>query len=177
MMKTVLVGDKVPHFTLKSLTGQLFEINEIIGVKQLVLIFFPSDGSYGCKNVSCSYHDITEYFDSRNFAVFGICGQPAEKLKHNSKIQELKFPVVSDHNNEIRRLFGLSPLRLGQYNMLFTKGFGLNTGRLTFVTNRQGEVIYRTESQDGLKCHADEALKILFLLGNTMRRSSLIRGG
>ena len=163
-MKTIRVGDTVPDFFLRDLDGNIYQIAEFLGKKQLVLIFYPHDGSNGCTNSVCMFHDISDYFDKDTFEIFGICGLPAEKIRDSSIIRELNFPIVSDHDNSIRKSFGLHPLIMGKYSKLFTLSFGLTTGRLTYVTDLQGKVIYTTDPRDVSKCQADEALKISFLL-------------
>jgi thioredoxin-dependent peroxiredoxin len=166
-MKAIHVGDVIPDFTLRGLDGQIFEITKFRGEKQLVLIFYPPDGSNGCKNVVCKFHDITEYFDKDSFMIFGISGLSIEYLKDTTRYQELNFPIICDQDNKIRKLFGVSSFKLGKYDMLLKRALGLNPGRVTFVTDKEGKVIYETKSQDGLKCQADEALKICFHLSRT----------
>lgn len=166
-MKAVRVGDMIPDFTMRGLDGQIFEINRFRGNKQLVLIFYPPDGSNGCKNVVCKFHDIAEYFDKDSFIIFGISGLSSECLKDSTRYQELNFPIICDQDNKIRKLFGVSSFKLGKYDMLLTRAFGINPGRVTFVTDKEGKIIYETKSRDGLICQADEALKICFRLTRT----------
>ena len=173
-MNYIRIGDTIPDFSLKDLDGRIYETAKLRGKMQLVLIFYPPDGTNGCKNIECKFHDITEYFDRDSFLILGICGASEEILKASPRLQDLKFPIICDQDFKLRKLFGAPVLRLGKYNGLLKQAFGLNPGRLTFVTDRDGKVIYKTQSQDGLKCQADEALKINFILRNTMVRNTTV---
>jgi len=92
-MRSIQVGDIIPDFSLEDLNGRIYETSKLRGKKQLILIFYPPDGSNGCKNLDCKFHDFTEYFDRDSFMIFGICGAPAEILKASPRLQDLKFPL------------------------------------------------------------------------------------
>ena len=53
----------------------------------------------------------------------------------------------------VRKLFGVP-----------TKIFGLVPGRVTYVADKSGKVVYIFESQTDVMRHVDEALKICLLL-------------
>ena len=175
-MNSIRIGDIIPDLSLKDLDGRIYETGKFRGNKQLVLIFYPPDGSNGCKNLDCKFHDFSEYFNRDKFMILGICGVSHEDLKNSPRFQDLNFPIICDQDYKIRRSFGVSTLRLGKYNMLLKQAFGLTPGRLTFVTDREGRVIYKTESQDGLRCQADEAIKINFKLRNSIEKSHFVPG-
>lgn len=167
-MGVIATGDIIPDLSLTDINGQVHDIGKLKGKKQVVMIFYPPDGTNGCSNTICKFHDISDYFDRKNYEIFGICGLPLEQIiDKKARFQDLNFPIVCDYDYTARKTFGLPILRLGKYNKLFTHAFGLKQGRLTFVTDRDGRVIYKTNSTDGLICQADEALKILFLLGKS----------
>ncbi len=68
----------------------------------------------------------------------------------------LKYTLLSDTGNIVRKLFGVPG-----------KVFGLIPGRVTYVADRSGKVVYIFESQTETQRHADEALKICLLLKRT----------
>ena len=59
-------------------------------------------------------------------------------------------------DDKVRKLFGVPS------NM-----FGLLAGRVTYVADKSGRVIYIFNSQTKVQKHADEALKIILLLKKT----------
>jgi peroxiredoxin Q/BCP len=58
--------------------------------------------------------------------------------------------LLSDEGSKIRKLFGVP-----------TNFLGLLPGRVTYVTDKSGKVVYIFDSQTQIKRHIDDALKIL----------------
>lgn len=168
-MKAIATGDIIPDLSLTDINGQLHDISRLKGKKQIVIIFYPPDGTNGCGNIVCQFHDFSDYFDRNEYEIFGICGLPRDEIKDSMRFQDLNFPIICDYDFSARKSFGIPSLRLGRYNKLLTHAFGIKQGRITFVTDKGGRVIYKTNSTDGLICQADEALKILFLLGRNIK--------
>ena len=94
-----------------------------------------------------------EVFEEAEAVVFGISGQSVESHKSFATVNNLHYRLLSDRNNDVRKLFGV-PSRM----------FGLIPGRVTYVTDRDGKVKFIFDSQTQTQRHADEALKICLLL-------------
>jgi len=63
--------------------------------------------------------------------------------------------LLSDKGNKVRKLFGV-PANL----------FGLIPGRVTYVINKEGKVVYMFNSQIQTEKHVTEALRILQEISN-----------
>lgn len=149
-MDKITVGDRIPEFTLPDQNGKLLDIKTLLGIKNLVIFFYPKDDSPGCTREACYFRDQYEAFLEMDAEVIGISGQSVEShrkfaLKHN-----LSYTLLSDKGNKIRKRFGV-PDDL----------FGLIPGRVTYVVNKSGLVIYTFDSQMQVIKHVDEALNIL----------------
>ena len=44
------VGDRIPHFELLNQHGELFKSETVLGVKPLVVYFYPKDETPGCES-------------------------------------------------------------------------------------------------------------------------------
>jgi thioredoxin-dependent peroxiredoxin len=155
-MKPIKVGDYIPDFSLKDQDGNLLEISNYLGKKKLVIFFYPQDGSLNCTREACYFRDLSDVFDEADAIVIGISGQSVESHKEFAEINRLKYTLLSDNENIVRKLFGV-PGRV----------FGLIPGRVTYVADRSGKVIHIFDSQTETQRHADEALKICLLLKRT----------
>ena len=155
-MKRIQIGDVVPSFILKDQNGNDFDISTLIGRKKLVIFFYPQDGSLNCTKEACYFRDLSDVFEEADAVVIGISGQSVESHKEFAENNRLKYPLLSDTGNSVRKLFGV-PGRI----------FGLIPGRVTYVTDRYGKVVYIFDSQTETQRHADEALKICLLLKRT----------
>ena len=155
-MKPIKLGDYIPDFSLKDQDGNLLEISNYVGKKKLVIFFYPQDGSLNCTKEACYFRDLSEVFEEADAVLIGISGQSVESHKEFAERNMLKYTLLSDNENKVRKLFGV-PGRI----------FGLIPGRVTYVTDRSGKVVYIFDSQTETQRHADEALKICLLLKRT----------
>lgn len=144
------VGDKIPEFSLPDQDGVKFQISDHLGQQPLVIYFYPKDDTPGCTKEACSFRDSYEEFTDRNVKVIGISADDVESHKNFAKKYNLPFTLLADTKNEVRKLFGVKS------NML-----GLIPGRVTYVANAEGVIIYVFESQLKATKHISEALQAL----------------
>jgi peroxiredoxin Q/BCP len=153
MMRKIQIGDIIPAFSLPDQNGNIFDINTYVGKKKLVIFFYPQDGSLNCTKEACYFRDLADVFEEVDAIVIGISGQSVESHKEFAEKNRLKYTLLSDERNIVRKLFGV-PGRV----------FGFIPGRVTYVADRSGKVVYIFDSQTETQRHADEALKICLLL-------------
>ena len=149
-MNEVKVGSTIPAFTLPDQNGNLFDINSVLGKKNLVIYFYPKDDSPGCRAQACAFRDQFEVFSEADAVIIGISSQSIISHKEFAEKHRLSFTLLSDEGNKIRKQFGVP-----------TNLFGLLPGRVTYVTDKSGKVIYTFNSQFQTEKHVDEALRIL----------------
>ncbi len=149
-MKKVEVGDTVPSFTLPDQNGNLFSIDSLIGRKNLVIYFYPKDDSPGCTAEACYFRDELDVFHSADARVIGISGQSVASHKSFAEKYHLDYILLSDEGDLVRKTFGV-PVNF----------FGLLPGRVTYIVDKSGKVVYIYNSQTQAKRHVDEALRIL----------------
>lgn len=149
-MKQLAIGSTIPKFELKDQHGQLFQIESVLGRKNLVIYFYPKDDSQGCTREACSFRDQFDVFADADAMIIGISAQSVESHLKFAKKNRLNFTLLSDKGNKLRKLFGV-PGNL----------FGWIPGRVTYVVNRDGKVVYMFNSQLESEKHVEEALRIL----------------
>ena len=149
-MNEIQIGSSIPSFILPDQNGNLFDINSVLGKKNLVIYFYPKDDSPGCTAQACSFRDQFEVFKEADAVIIGISGQSVKSHKEFAEKNRLSFTLLSDEGNKIRKKFGVPSDLLG-----------LLPGRVTFVADKKGKVIYVFNSQTKATKHVDEALRIL----------------
>jgi peroxiredoxin Q/BCP len=149
-MNKIKIGSSIPAFTLPDQDGNLFDINSVLGKKNLVIYFYPKDDSPGCTKEACSFRDQFEVFKEADAVIIGISGQSVKSHKEFADKHRLTFTLLSDEDGKVRKQFGV-PSDL----------FGLLPGRVTFIADKKGKVIYVFNSQTQASRHVDEALRIL----------------
>lgn len=149
-MENLIVGSSVPKFELKDQNGELFKLDSVLGKKNLVIYFYPKDDSRGCTIEACSFRDQFEVFADADALIIGISAQSVESHLEFAKKNRLNYTLLSDTGNKVRKLFGVP-----------ANFFGLIPGRVTYVINKEGKVVYLFNSQTQAEKHVDEALQIL----------------
>lgn len=149
-MSKIKIGSEIPSFSLQDQHGNNFDINSVLGKKNLVIYFYPKDDTPGCTKEACYFQDQFEVFKDVDAEIIGISGQSVESHLDFAKKYNLTFTLLSDAGNKIRKLFGVP-----------TNFLGLLPGRVTYVVSKEGKVIYMFNSQMNATKHVDEALAIL----------------
>jgi len=149
-MNKIEVGSHIPEFILKDQNGHDFDISKLIGKKNMVIYFYPKDDTPGCTKEACSFQDMYEDFKEIDAEVIGISGQSVESHKEFANKYNLTFTLLADIGNKIRKQFGVP-----------TSFFGLLPGRVTYIVDKNGQVIYTFNSQMNAEKHVSEAMRIL----------------
>ncbi len=150
VMAKISVGSSLPGFSSIDQDGKAFDIGSIVGKKNIVIYFYPKDDSPGCTKEACSFRDQFEVFAQADAVIIGISSQSVRSHKEFAEKYRLNYTLLSDEGESIRKLFGVP-----------TNLFGLIPGRVTYVVNKVGKVVYIFNSQINAVQHVDEALKIL----------------
>jgi thioredoxin-dependent peroxiredoxin len=149
-MVKVKIGDRAPDFSLQSSTGENISLSEFLGKKSVVLFFYPRDEGPTCCKEAEAFRDDYEAFKEMNAEVIGISAQSVDSHKSFANHHNLPYILLSDADNNVRKLYGVSP----------TLGV---PGRVTFVIDKDGVVKHVFVSQLHFKKHSKEALQALRL--------------
>ena len=149
-MNKIEIGDTLQPFKLKDQNGEWFDISNVIGKKNLVIFFYPKDDTRGCTKQACSFRDQFQDFADLNAVVIGISGQSVESHKQFADKYQLTYTLLSDEGNKIRKRFGVP-----------TNFFGLLPGRVTYVIDKNGKVVFIFNSQTEVNQHVVKTLSIL----------------
>lgn len=149
-MTKIIKGSTIPSFNLPDQDGNMFSIDSVLGDKNLVIYFYPKDDTPGCTKEACSFRDQYESFTGVDAMVIGISSDDVESHRKFADKYHLKFTLLSDEGGQVRKLFGVPG------NLL-----GIIPGRVTYVVNKQGEVIHVFNSQSNAEQHISESLQAL----------------
>jgi Peroxiredoxin len=144
------VGSKVPSFSLKDQYGNTFSIDSVIGKQNLLIYFYPKDNSPGCTREACAFRDEFEVFRKAGTMIIGISGQSVESHKNFADANRVNFTLLSDEGNKVRKLFGV-PSNL----------MGAMPGRVTYIIDKKGKVVFVYGSQIRAQNHPKKALEFL----------------
>lgn len=149
-MNKIEIGNQLPLFTLMDQDGEIFNIESVLGKKNLVIYFYPKDDSPGCTKEACYFQDQFEVFKQADAEVIGISGQSVESHKKFAEKYNLTYTLLSDEGNKLRKQFGVP-----------TNFLGLLPGRVTYIVDKTGKIVYLFDSQIQATKHVDEAIRII----------------
>ncbi len=141
-------GEKAPDFALKDQSGITRKNKDVIG-KILVLFFYPKDDTPGCTIEACSFRDNYADFTKLDAEIWGVSSDSESSHKLFSERYKLPFPLLSDQDNSLRKLFKVS-------NIL-----GVIPNRTTFIINKEGNIYQVFNNLLDGAAHVREASKFI----------------
>ena len=132
----VCVSDKAPDFTLPDTDLKPRSLSEFGGQK-VVLAFFVGAFTSVCTKEMCAFRDSMARLTDLKAQVVGISVNDPFSNKAFAEKNRLAFPILSDHNRQVIKLYGLE-----------SPDFGGLTGytvakRSIFVLDKTGTVRYK----------------------------------
>ncbi|MBD0325932.1 MAG: peroxiredoxin [Pyrinomonadaceae bacterium] len=131
------VGQAAPDFTLPYATQEkiFLKPEERLKLsaqrgKNVILAFYPADWSGGCTKEVCTLRDTFAELSKLNAMVLGISGDYVFSHHEWAKFHKLQFPLLSDHDHKVARLYG-SYMEEAGYNK-----------RTVFLIDKEGIIRY-----------------------------------
>ena len=149
-MEKLEIGSRVPGFTLMDQDGHLYDLNNSLGRKNLVIYFYPKDETAGCTAQACSFRDEYEEFLELDAEVIGISSDNPESDRKFAQKHRLPFFLLSDPDQSVRKKFGVPGSLMG-----------LIPGRTTYIVDKKGNIRHVFTSQLGVKKHVEVALNVI----------------
>ncbi len=143
------IGDKLPSFQSTTDENTVFDSTSLNG-KYSVFYFYPKDDTPGCTAQACQFRDSFQDFIDNDILVFGISADSPDKHKKFKEKHRLPYTLLSDSNNQLRKLFQV-PSSL----------FGLIPGRVTYVFGPDSKLIYSFNSQLEIQKHISSCLAVI----------------
>ena len=135
-MKTLVIGDNAPLFTLKDENEQDIKLAEFIGKKQVLVYFYPKAMTPGCTVQAQGLRDHKAELDTLNTQVFGISPDLPKKLAKFCQRDELNFSLLSDPEHSVADAFGVWGLK----KFMGREYDGIH--RLSFLIGLDGKIIH-----------------------------------
>jgi peroxiredoxin len=128
----IAVGAHAPDFTLMNQDRQPVTLSAALENGPVVLAFFPAAFSSTCQQEMCTFRDSMAALGTAKAQVVGISTDTFFALKAWSDQQHFNFPLLSDYNKDVIRLYGVA-----NPNMIGLKDIAK---RAVFVVDRRAVV-------------------------------------
>jgi len=131
------IGQKVPEFALPDSDGRTRSLDEFTRHGNVVLAFFPFAFSGTCDKEMCAFRDELGNLQSSSAQVVGVSVDSTYSLKAFAQTYNLQFPLLSDFNRKVSKLYGVLQ---AQWGGLGYKGVAK---RSVFLIDGRGFLRYR----------------------------------
>jgi peroxiredoxin Q/BCP len=145
-------GDVVPEFELPDQSGTVRSLTDLLTGGPMALFFYPAAMTPGCTKEACHFRDLAAEFAAVGASRVGISTDPVAKQAKFADSQRFDYPLLSDENGDVARLFGVKRGLLGKL---------LPVKRTTFVIDTDRRVLDVIASEVSMDTHADKALEVL----------------
>ena len=148
------VGQPAPAFSLPDASMEMMSLSSYRGKKNVVLYFYPKDGTPGCTIQAIDFSDRENEFKRLDTVIFGVSRD--DVLSHAAFRDEhgLTVQLLADTEEEVCKM----------YDVLAEKTYEGRTKacvrRSTFVIDKKG-TIRHILSEVNPRNHADEVLKVV----------------
>jgi peroxiredoxin Q/BCP len=121
-------GSPAPSFTARLDDGSEFSLDRQRGSKNVVLYFYPRDGSAGCTAEACSFRDSYAAIADYDAVIIGVSGDSEASHRVFKERNALGFPLISDPDGSLRALYDVKSV------------LPLLRPRITYVIDKQGVI-------------------------------------
>lgn len=166
--KALSIGDRVPNVNANDHNGDLWRMEDHTGQgKYLVVYFYPAAMTGGCTKQACAYRDDSSTLKELGIQVVGVSADAVKNLLAFHQAENLNFPLLSDVNGMMAKLFGV-PMKKGGSIKRNVQGKettlarSYTTARWTFIIDKQGRLVHKDQQVNAAK---DSEAAIQFIRG------------
>ena len=141
-------GDTAPDFVGQSSNDIQVRLKDYLGKKNVVLYFYPKDDTKGCTIEACTFRDKLQPIGALWTEVVGVSVDTIESHKKFAEKNGLNFPLVSDHDKQISKTYGV------------LSDDGSKADRVTFIIDKEGKIAKIFTKVDVTR-HANEIVDAL----------------
>ncbi|WP_298486319.1 thioredoxin-dependent thiol peroxidase [uncultured Maribacter sp.] len=138
-MKTLKVGDKVPHFSVKDQDGNTVSLSDYKG-KKLIVFFYPKASTPGCTAEACNLRDNYAALQAQGYSLLGVSADSEKRQAKFKDKYDFPFPLLADEDHTVINAFGVWGLKkfMGrEYDGIHRKTFKVDEdGVVTLVIDK-----------------------------------------
>ncbi len=90
------VGQPAPAFEARDQDGRTVRLTDFRDRSNVVLYFYPKDGTPGCTAEACSLRDGFHAIQAAGAVILGVSADTAERHARFAKDYQLPFPLLAD---------------------------------------------------------------------------------
>ena len=121
-----------PDFVVTSSDGRRIQLADFAGKKNVVLYFYPKDGTMVCTAEACGFRDMYEDLMAGDTEVIGVSTDTDDSHKAFTTRYGVPFPLIADVDKSLSAKYGAT----GGFRELLGGG----VKRITYVIDKAGKI-------------------------------------
>ena len=134
-MVPLAIGSRAPEFIVPNERDEGFSLSETVRFGPVLLIFYPADWGFICRNEIVEFRDRQPAFEKMGVRLVGLSTNMIISHAVWSDYLKLRFPLLSDPPGDVAAVFGVLDLAEESFN----KG---RTKRALFLVDQELKVLY-----------------------------------
>lgn len=151
--KAPKAGELAPLFEATDQHGAVVQLSAFREKQNVILYFYPKDGTPGCTAQACSLRDGYHAIQAAGAVVIGVSADNARSHEEFAAKHNLPFSILADPGHEIIKKYGVGMPLIGI------------SKRVTFIIGKDG-VIRNVITDTRTKDHDRQVLEILKTLND-----------
>lgn len=131
------IGQKAPDFALPDTDNRIRSLGEFTHAGNVLVAFFPFAFSGVCDKEMCTFRDGFSSLQGSGANVVGVSVDSSYSLKAFSATYNLQFPLLSDFNKRVSKLYGVLQ------DPWVAHGYKGVAKRSVFLVDRRGILRYK----------------------------------
>ena len=149
----LLIGEKIPEFTLKTVENADVNLLELLKKKKTVLVFYRGGWCPYCNLHLQSLAGAEKQIIDLGYQIIAISPDSPENLKITEEKDKVKYTLLSDSKGELIKAVGIAYQAPENYkDVINVHSNGINTNLLpvpsVFVVNLQADILFEYLSPD-----------------------------
>ena len=142
--------EEAPDFTLQADDGREVSLSDYRG-KNVVLYFYPKDGTPGCTREAVEFRDVAKEFEKEGAVILGVSKDSIKSHQKFKQKHDLPFTLLSDPEGKVLDLYGV-----WKKKSLYGRTL-MGTERTTFLIDENG-IVKKVYRKVKVKGHAKACL-------------------
>jgi thioredoxin-dependent peroxiredoxin len=149
------IGNAAPSFELPDASMEIVRLSSFRGKKNVVLFFYPRDGTPVCTKEAIDFSDHEDEFADCNTVVFGVSRDDCMVHEEFRDKHGISLSLLSDTECEVARMYDVLMEQVNEKDGEVRKG----VKRCTFVIDKKG-VLRHIMHDINPREHVREVLKL-----------------
>lgn len=149
----LLIGEKIPNITLKTIDNNSVSLETLFSKKKTVLVFYRGGWCPYCNLHLAALAEAEKELLDLGYQIIAISPDSPKNLKATEEKDKVNYLLLSDSTGELAKAMGIAFQAPGNYKTILAKGSdGMNSTFLpipsVFIVNLAGEIDFEHITPD-----------------------------